>query len=112
MAVSRENISPELIKDIKLDLGITWEDEATNAKIRGFIARGMVYLADKLGDSAEKPLDYIGDTQERTLLFEFVRYARDAALDVFENNYMSLILAAQHNRQVSKYVESAQQTEE
>lgn len=111
MTVSREEISKELIADIKLDLGITWEDETTDKKIRGLIARGMVYFNDKLGNSTEYPLDYEADTEERTLLFEYVRYARDAALDVFENNYMSMILAAQHNRQVKKYVESTEQAE-
>ena len=34
------------------------------------------------------------------MLFEYVRYARDSALDVFENNYTSMILAMQHERRV------------
>ena len=34
---------------------------------------------------------------------EYVRYARDGALDVFENNYQHLILAMQNNRKVMDY---------
>ncbi len=40
---------------------------------------------------------------------EFVRYARDDALDVFENNYTALILAMQNGMEVGRHVESAGQ---
>ena len=45
------------------------------------------------------------------MMMEFVRYARDEALDVFENNYMALILNMQNGRMVRAYVESTKQTE-
>ncbi len=45
------------------------------------------------------------------MMMEFVRYARDEALDVFENNYMALILDMQNGRMVREYVESTKQTE-
>ena len=67
----------------------------------------MVYLDGKLGAQA----DYTQDGLPRTLLMEYVRYARDAALDVFENNYLSMLLAMQNERAVSSYVESTQSTE-
>ena len=47
----------------------------------------------------------------RTLLMEYVRYARDEALDVFENNYTSMILDLMNERMVNAYVESAEQAE-
>ena len=59
----------------------------------------MAYIGGKLGAEA----DFLEDGFPRTLLFEYVRYARDAALDVFENNYASMILAMQHERRVSAY---------
>ena len=34
---------------------------------------------------------------------EYVRYARDSALEVFETNYQSLILTMQNERRVSAY---------
>ena len=37
---------------------------------------------------------------------EYVRHARDAALDVFENNYLALLLDMQNRRAVERFVES------
>lgn len=106
MAVNRNSLPDGLLADVKNALDITWNDEATEYKISGFIASGMVYLNKKLGEEA----DYTVDGAPRTLLFDYVRYARDAALDVFENNYLSLILDMQNDRAVRRYVESAEQT--
>lgn len=94
-------IDDALFLDIKADLDITWEDEATNRKVKNYITQGMSFINDKLG----KPGDYSVDGYPRTLLFEYVRYARDKALDVFEANYKSMILAMQNNRKVSAYAE-------
>lgn len=85
--------------DLKLALGITWEDETTDGQVRLWAENGIAYLDDKLGAEG----DYLSPGYARTLLFEYVRYARDAALDVFENNYRDLLLAMQHQRRVSAY---------
>ena len=90
-----------LLDDIKTYLDITWDDEQTNRRITGLIEDGMAYLDDKLGEAG----DYLSPGYPRTLLKEYVRYARDAALDVFENNYQSLILAMQADRGVINFVE-------
>lgn len=95
-----------LLDDIKLYLGITWSDEITNSQVEGYIEDGKAYIDDKLGSSG----DYESPGYPRTLLKEYTRYARDAALDVFENNYRSLILAMQHNAGVTSYVASASET--
>lgn len=95
-----------LLDDIKIYLDITWEDQDTDRKITGFIEDGMHYLDDLLGE----PGDYTVPGDPRTLLKEYVRYARDAALDVFENNYLSRILGMTNNRKVEAYVESAEST--
>lgn len=92
-------VSAELLEDVKNYLDITWTDDATDRKTKNFIRSGMAYLNDKLGEAA----DYTSDGDPRTLLFEYVRYVRDGALDVFENNYMSLILAMQNGRKVKQY---------
>lgn len=102
MSASRNALPTGLLADVENYLQITWQDQATDARISGLIASGMQYLNGKLGEEA----DYSTDGLPRTLLMEFVRYARDAALDVFENNYQALILAAQNDAQVSRYVES------
>ena len=56
----------------------------------------FAYFYDEFNGEA----DYDADGLPRSLLFEYVRYARDSALDVFENNYTSMILAMQHERRV------------
>lgn len=92
-----------LLADVKNYLDITWADEATDRKIFGFIASGIAYLDDKAGAQ----LDYTVDGYGRTLLMEFVRYARDGAMDVFENNYRHMLLAMQNNRRVQDYAKSS-----
>lgn len=89
-----------LLSDVKNYLNITWEDEATDTKVSGLIASGMMYLNLKYGEEA----DYTADGMPRTLLMEYVRYARDSALDVFETNYQSLLLGMQNEKAVSDYV--------
>lgn len=105
--MTRENLPEGLLADVKNYLNITWDDEATDTKISGLIASGAAYLDDKYGDQA----DYTQDGTPRTLLFEYVRYGRDSALDVFEANYLSLILGMQNNRGVTNFVPTAIPTE-
>lgn len=102
--MQRQEISAELLADVKNHLNITWDDTATDNKIRGLIAAAAAYLNEKGGSV----LDYAADGLPRILMMEFVRYARDEALDVFENNYMALILAMQNERAVMRYVESTE----
>lgn len=104
--MQRAEISAALLADVENYLNITWNDEATDLKIRSLIASATVYLDGKGGAT----FDYNEDGLPRTLLFEYVRYARDAALDVFENNYLSMILALQNEGRVNRYVESTKQT--
>lgn len=100
----RSDISDELLADVKNHLNITWDDGATDNKIRGLIASATVYLDGKGGTV----LDYDADGLPRMLMMEFVRYARDEALDVFENNYMSLILSMQNEMAVMNYAEETE----
>lgn len=107
MAADRNALPDGLLDDIKNYLNITWQDESTDKKISGLIASGMVYLNGKYGEEA----DYTKDGMPRTLLMEYVRYARDEALDVFENNYLCLILGMQNERAVERFAESTLSTE-
>lgn len=97
----------QLLADVKNYLNITWDDEATDEKVRGLIASATVYLNSKGGGA----LDYENDGLPRTLMMEYVRYMRDEALDVFENNYKSMILAMQNERLVPLSVESTKPTD-
>ncbi len=100
--MGRASIPKKLLDEVKNYLNITWDDEATDRKVRGLIASGQVYLDTKLGG----PGDYNADGLPRTLLFEYVRYMRDGALEVFENNFQSLLLGMQNERAVRRYAQA------
>lgn len=100
--MTREEIfSTGLLADVESHLDVTWQDEATDQKYLQYIASGIQYLDHKAG----APLDYGLEGDGRTLLLEYVRYARDGAMDVYETNYLHLLLAMQNDRMVSAYVE-------
>lgn len=96
----RAHLPAGLLEDVKNQLDVTWSDEPTDKKYAGYIAQGMAYLDKKLGEAA----DYTADGDARALLMEYVRYARDHALDVFENNYRSMILGVQNDLEVKRFV--------
>lgn len=98
--ITRESVPADLLADVKNYINITWDDDATDAKISGLIASAAAYLDGKLGGQP----DYEADGMPRTLLMEYVRYARDSALDVFESNFQALILTAQQEGMVLQYV--------
>lgn len=97
-----------LLESVRNYLDITWPDPALDQKLTEYITGGTHYLDDKAGAA----LDYLAPGPGRTLLLEYVRYARDGAMDVFENNYRHLLLAMQNNRKVSAYAADAISTGE
>lgn len=101
--VGREFLPAELIEDVKNMMDITWSDDATDRKVSEHIAQGIHYLDGKAGEE----LDYTVAGDGRRLLFEYVRYARDGALDVFETNYLSQIISMQNDRKVERYAAEA-----
>lgn len=104
-----DGIRDVLLPDIKTYLDITWDDDAVDTKVWNLTVGGMSYLDGKIGE----PQDYTTPGLHRDLLMDYVRYARDGAADIFENNYRHLILAAQNERRVSAYAaKSADQTNE
>lgn len=93
-----ETFSVDLINNVKRSCDITWEDNTTNQNLIDMMKRAKAYIDNKLGE----PADYESAGFPQTLLIEYVRHERDKALDVFENNYTSMILAMQNDRAVSK----------
>ena len=88
-----------LLAAVKSYLQITWTDKDTDDRLTLLIQAGAAYLDSQLGETGDYPVP----GYPRPLLCEFVRYARDGASDVFENNYRAMILAMQHERMVSDY---------
>lgn len=87
-----------LLREIKNYLDITWDEDSTDRKIMGFIREGIDYLEHRAGE----PLDFFVQPDAMSLLKDYVRYARDAALDVFETNNLSRILDMQNRRKMSR----------
>lgn len=82
------SIAEVLLPDIKIYLNVTWQDDATDKKITGFINRGMKRLQKIAGAS----LDFTVEDQPRSLLLDYCRYANSQALEVFEKNFESELL--------------------
>lgn len=97
-----------LLPYVKAQLQVTWDDAATDERYKQLIADAMAYIDEKLGE----PGDYASPGNARELVREYVRYARDAALDVFENNYTARILALKHNKMVRDYADSVESSGE
>ena len=94
-----------LMDDVRSYLNITWRDPDTDNRVGIWISQGIAYLDGKRGCM----VDYTKPSTSRTLLLEFCRYMRDSALDVFENNYRSMILSMQNEEAVARYVEKTVQ---
>lgn len=89
-------LTQRILPDVKSCLDITWDDPGTDRKISGWTQAGINYLDSRAGEQME----YARGSSEWALLMEFVRYARDGALDVFESNYLHLILSMQTERRL------------
>lgn len=78
-----------LLDAVKAYLKITWQDDATDAEVRGYIKRGMTRLQEIAG----APLDFTAEDQDYyQLLLDYCRYARSQALEVFEKNFEAELL--------------------
>lgn len=100
---ARDELPDGLFEDVRNYCDITWEDAGTDRKLLTLIGNGIAYLDGKRGE----PADYTADGLPRQLLLDYVRYGRAEALEVFENNYRSVILAMQHEVGVNRYVENS-----
>ena len=91
-----------LLADVKNYLQKSWEDEATDKRLREMILGSAAYLDNVLGSAQ----DYSQIGNPRSLLFERVRYQDCEALDAWLPNYLSLVIAAQ--REVRSRASAAQ----
>ena len=91
----------ELIDDVKNYLDITWDDVDADKKLSGIIERGKSYLKEISGSSSE--LDFETEGLNRSLLFDYCRYARSNALEVFEKNFIPDLLKLRISQEVAEY---------
>lgn len=72
-----------LIDDALDYLQITWEDKTLRRKLEGGLKRGKVLLEEYAGGTLN--FDVPGTPQ--ALLFDYLRYVRSDATEMFEINY-------------------------
>lgn len=75
-----------LLSEVKSFLNFTWEDEAKERRIIGYIKSSMAYLKEV----ADADIDFFSDEKDylaRDLLFNRVLYMDSQALDDFVKNY-------------------------
>lgn len=78
----------ELLEDIKLSLGINWNDTNTDKRINTYIEDGKA----ELNEIAGAELDYKVAGLERRLLKDYCRYANSNATEMFKVNFRSELL--------------------
>lgn len=72
-----------LLEDILNELDITFKDEATTKKIKGYMQRGKARLEQLKGG----PIDFAKEMMARELLFSYCRYGRSNAIEQFEPDF-------------------------
>ncbi len=83
-----------LQEEVAQYLKMTWElSEAEQAELAGYIARGESRLDGYAGGAC----DYAAEGLPKSLLFDYCRYARSQALEMFEKNFQQDILSLRLN---------------
>ena len=80
-------ITPEMLTDAKDKLYISWDEN--DEQVRRIILRACKYVQSKVSQE----LTFAPDSDEYELMLERCRYDWNNALDEFETNYSSEILA-------------------
>lgn len=78
----------EFLEEVKNDLNITWKDDETDNKVRGYIKQGVEVLQDDVKAS----IDFYDDNIARGLLKTFCRYAWNNSEEYFIENNLNYIL--------------------
>lgn len=82
-----DDVTSELLKDTKDKLYVSWSDN--DEQIKKIILRASKYIQSKI----TQELSFAPDSEEYELMLERCRYDWNNALDEFEKNYSSGILA-------------------
>lgn len=88
-----------MLAELRSELSITWTDSELDAKLSGFIVRGMTYLDDK--SCYEQ--NYMIEGGAKSLLFDYARYARVGALKRFWEDYHHEILSLKAAGDMAEY---------
>ena len=103
MAAMTGNQEQKILEEVKNYLDRTWNDE--DEKLLGMIRRGMAAISGKVGEC-----DFLGETQEKALLFQLIMYENSGELAQFWINYREDIISLQIDKKVDEYAKSEEQT--
>jgi len=85
-----QTLDPIMLADVKNYLDITYDDVESDKKLTGIILRGQ----NRLKDISSNPLlSFEEGARARELLFDYCRYARSNALEMFELNFSRELIA-------------------
>lgn len=101
LTITTEELT-SILAEIRRDQTITWTDTDLDMKLSGHIKRGIEYINDCAGGES----DYMVEGQARSLLFDYVRYARSGDLKEFWKDYSLELAALRTATEVKTYVES------
>ena len=82
-----------MLQDTRNYLDITYEDNDTDVKLLGIIR------------VAGTPQDYDTDSAAKSLLLDYCRYARNNALELFEQNFRAELIMLRIGVQTGEYAE-------
>lgn len=95
---SRSLMTPEavdgLVTQVKGVCCITWDDAATVERLARMVRNSIIDICGKVGIPEDADLDLSVPGRENELIVMRCFYDWNAALDEFEGNYRSLIMAA------------------
>lgn len=89
----------ELLSEVKLYLNIRYDDPDEDQKVQGFIERGKSLINKYAGTE----LNYNEEEPHKQLLFDYCRYARSQATEMFEKNYLHDLVALREQEEVKNY---------
>lgn len=96
-----------MLRDLKLALDITWEDNDTNEKLLGILKRAE----HRINNYAGTKIEYLNDLTARQLVLDLAMYIYNNVSEEFEKNYSSEITALRNAYLVKAYCEENHEEE-
>ncbi len=98
----KPNVDMELFDSLKAYLNIAYEDELSDQALVGMVKRGKAMLDDYAGAKQ----DYEKEGLPKQLLFDYCRYARSHALEMFSANFGRELIALREQAELEAVKET------
>lgn len=95
-----------MLEKLKEYLNISYDDAATDNMLNSAIERGKKILDDYAGNK----LNYEEEGLPRQLLFDYCRYVRSHAAEMFEQNFRHDLIALREMTEAANYANKEQDT--